>query len=922
MSIPAADGHTRPEPQELFGRDAEVEQLTQVVRSAPEGDRVVILTGEAGSGKSALLDAAARLARDAGQRVLLGAGSEFESDLAFAGLHQLLHPVLSEAGQLLESQRAALLGAVGLRPIADVPKPMDVGIAVLTLLSDLTERGPLTVVIDDAHWMDRASLDVVAFVARRLAEEQISLLIGVRAGEVLPGFDWLGPRVVLGPLDEGAAIRLVSAQAPALTTRGRAQIIGQAAGNPLALRELARAAAADPAVLEVGSAAGALPVSDRLERIFTTQLGELPDETRQALLLLAAADAGDPAQDVFAALPGTGEQWLPAYQGGLVHRVGERIAFRHPLIRAAVYQRASFAERRSAHLRLAAALDGEPDRQAWHRAAAAFQPDAEVATALEQTADRALRRGGYAAAAAALESAAALSTNRADSARLLVAASGAAVYTGDLAWVEQLASRVRSLTDDPGLRRDVSLLAGHLTAFTANHDVAFPALTRIAEQAAGTDPATALDALSLAAVVGFYSGRESHRQVTASLQASVPAHTDDVLELWTAVVCDPFRGRANAAAALPALIGSARHRPDRLVMMAIVAELLDETALAVRTFDDAFALWHARGPLPNGLGCTAALAYLERGRWPQAHAVCAEVASLGQVTGLTHASACANAVEAMVFAQQGDVAQARNLADQALEAVDPDDSRSVAAYARRALATAAAVEGDYETAYQQYRSLFDADGAPVHYHACYPAVADLAAAGARTGHSPEAASIIEQASGRLGEDISPRLAALLRLARARLGDPGEAEPHFRAALTDAALAPFPFERACTLLDYAEWMRRQKRIAEARPLLATASEVFRRLGARPWVERAKGELRAAGIDVADAVPDAIAQLSPQQQEIIQLAARGLTNREIADRMFLSPRTVGSHLYRTFPRLGVTSRAQLRDLLASRAEGPGA
>jgi DNA-binding CsgD family transcriptional regulator len=270
----------------------------------------------------------------------------------------------------------------------------------------------------------------------------------------------------------------------------------------------------------------------------------------------------------------------------------------------------------------------------------------------------------------------------------------------------------------------------------------------------------------------------------------------------------------------------------------------------------------------------------------------------------------------MAFAQQGDVAAARKLAGQALEAVDPDDSRSVAAYARRALAAAAETEGDHETAYQQYRSLFGADGAPVHYHACYPVVADLAAAGARTGRSAEATSILEQSYGRLRADISPRLAALFSLARARLAEPGEAEPHFRAALADAALAPFPFERARTLLAYAEWMRRQKRIAEARPLLAAASEVFRRLGARPWIERAKSELRAAGINVADAVPDAIAQLSPQQQEIIQLAARGLTNREIADRMFLSPRTVGSHLYRTFPRLGITSRAQLRDLLAPR------
>jgi DNA-binding CsgD family transcriptional regulator/energy-coupling factor transporter ATP-binding protein EcfA2 len=921
MSNSAGDGLARLEPEELYGRDAELELLYRVVRSAPEGERVVLLTGEPGSGKSALLDAAARCARDAGQRVLHGVGSEFEADLAFAGLHQLLHPVLSEATGLLESQRTALLGAVGLRPTAEVPKPMEVGIAVLTLLSDLAERGPLTVVVDDVHWMDRASQDVVAFVARRLAEERISLLIGVRAGEVAPGFDRLQRRAVLGPLDEGAAHRLVAAQAADLTMRGREQIIGQAAGNPLALQELAQAAAADPTVLEAGSAAGAPPLSDRLERIYAAHLEELPQETRAALVLLSAADAADPAHDVFAAIPGGAQQWLPAYQAGLVHRTHERIGFRHPLIRTAVYQRATFQERRAAHLRLAAALDNEPDRQAWHRAAAAIQPDTEVATALEHTADRALRRGGYAAAAAALESGAALSTNRADSARLLVAAAGSAAYTGDLPWVERMASRVFSLTDDPTVLSDVSLIAGRLRALTANHDAAYSTLTRLAEQALDTDPARALDALALASVVCFYSGRTVHRQVVGTLTARVAARTDDVLELWIAVVCDPFRCRTPAAAALPALIGSVRHQPDRLVMMAIAAALLDETELAVRTFDEAFALWDAHRPLPNGLGCTAGLAYLAHGRWAQAHAVCAEVASLGDLTGLVHAAACANAVQAMVFAQQGEFEQARNLAEQALVAVDPEDSRSVAAYARQALAAAAAAEDDHESAYRHYRSLFDAAGAPIHYHACYPALADFAAAAARTGHGAEAASILDQALESLGDDVSARLAALFSLARARLADPSNAELHFRAALADAALVPFPFERAHALLAYAEWLRRQRRIAQARPLLATASEVFRRLGARPWIEQAKNELRAAGVDVADAVPDAIAQLSPQQQEIIQLAARGLTNREIADRLFLSPRTVGSHLYRTFPRLGVTSRSQLRDLLASRTGEPG-
>ena len=270
---------------------------------------------------------------------------------------------------------------------------------------------------------------------------------------------------------------------------------------------------------------------------------------------------------------------------------------------------------------------------------------------------------------------------------------------------------------------------------------------------------------------------------------------------------------------------------------------------------------------------------------------------------------------------RGDTAAARARAHEALASVDPLESRSVFVHARRALGATAAAEGSHDTAYAQLRTIFAADGTPVHYHASYPALADLAAAAVRSGHREEAAAVVDRSAHALGDHASARLRALIARARGLLAEPDEAEGHFRAPLAEPALEHWPFERAQTLLDLAERLRRSRRAAQARGPLTEALETFRRLGAHPWAERARAEAPAAGLDTGGAAPDALAGLSPQQRQIIELAARGLTNREIGERLFLSPRTVGSHLYRSFPRLGVTARSQLRDLLSGAcADGP--
>ncbi|MBQ0910947.1 LuxR family transcriptional regulator [Streptomyces sp. RM99] len=905
----------------MVGRETETAEIMRRLATDRCHSEVLILTGEPGAGKSVLLDLAADRARREGSRVLRAVGSESEAHLGFAGLHQMLRPVLGELDSLPARQHSALRAALGLSECTQAPDGMLVGLAVLTLVSELAEPAPLLVVIDDAQWIDRASLDVLSFVARRMDREPVTLLLGARAAAVLPGFDKGYERLDIGPLSGEAANRLLDRQPAPPVGRTRVRVLQEAAGNPLALIELARAAATRQP--DGGTVEGPLPVTDRLERIFAQHARLLPEVTRRSLLLLAAADATD-APTAHRGLPqADDETWAPAERAGLVRRDGARISFRHPLIRSAVYHAASFEERGHAHLALAELLSEESDRRAWHLAAATTRPDEDVSAALRQTADRARRRGGYAAAAAALERAAELSPSRADQARLLTEAAAMAVFTGQLDWVDRLAAEVRGRSDDPALISRASLATGRLMALRRHHAAAFALLTRIAEEAADTRSPRLLEALAAAAVVRYYSGEESQRQHIEKLLGAVPdATVRDALRAWVPAVSDPYGAGASLVPALPGLIAEAKDDADSLTALAIVAWILDQTALAARTFDEAFDRWQAGGSLPDGLGCAVGWAYLEQGRWTEARSVAADISAVASVAGLDHAEACAHVLDATVLALLGESADARRGAERALVLVDPLESRSVAVFARRALGLAATAEGDYDTAYAQFRSAFTDDGDPVHYHVSYTLLAELASAAARLGRRKDAADLLERSARRLGTGVSARVTALLNRGRALLAEPEHAERYFRAALADDTGEQWPFERAQTRLDYGEWLRRRRRIAEARPQLIMALDTFRRLGARPWTERAQAELRAAGITAADGVvPSALTELSPQQQQIVRLAARGLTNREIGESLFLSPRTVGSHLYRVFPKLGITARSQLRDVIEGPLSGTG-
>jgi predicted ATPase len=396
------------QPAGIVGREAALATLRGLVDPVPQASQALLVIGEAGMGKTALLADAAERARSAGMRVLAVTGRESEAKLAFAGLHQLLRPVLSSAAGLPARQAQALLGALGLATDPVASDPLLTGVAVLTLLSDLSERSPVLVVADDAHWLDRSSLDALAFAGSRLDAERVVLLLGARGQAPPSGFDRGFPELHLEPLSAADAGRLLDGQPCPPRGRARAQVLAQAGGNPMALIELAKVIAADPAASRRW-AAEPLPLSDRLSAVITARFAALPERAQAALLLAAVADGPDLGAAASHGPVPDARDLAPAEQLGLVKIDRAGLEFSHPLVRSAIYHSAPFAQRAAAHRQLAGALHGQPDRRAWHLAAAALHPDEHVAALLEATAGQAQQRGGAAAAALAMERAAELS---------------------------------------------------------------------------------------------------------------------------------------------------------------------------------------------------------------------------------------------------------------------------------------------------------------------------------------------------------------------------------------------------------------------------------------------------------------------------------------------------------------------------------
>ncbi len=903
----------------LVGREPELRVLHELVdvlvATAPGPlTTALVVVGDTGIGKTALLDATAEHAHLTGVRLLRADGCRAEADVPFAALSQLLGEVAHLVADLPERQGRAVGTVLDL----DVPPPSELSAlhaGVHRMLRALATDGPVLLLVDDADRLDLPSLHALLFVARRLTiRDRVGVVLAGRGERrPLPG-DAPVPTLALAPLARPAAETLLERLPDPPTGRAREEILDAAAGNPLALVDLAEAGTDRP-----------LAIRGRAAALFADRVRQLPGPTRR-LLLHAAAGEGESTATIGAAAGETGlAGWAPAERDGLVTVDGDHVVFRHPLARAAVYAVATGEERRAAHLALAGAGD-EPHRIAWHHAHAGAGPDEDVAAALAATADRALARGAHREAARAWERAAECSPDPAARVARHHHALRAAYAAGDARWVADQHRVIRELTEDPTIRVLSTLLQAATLMMRARYQDAWRVMQEVAPLLGAVDAPGVVLLAAFLAVAADESGTPGHRAaaeeilrhpavVRASGEVSAGAVSPaDLVWLRGVVGAD----RSSAAAALDEALRAGRAGPgasaDDLHNLGLLADRADDVRRAIDLLTRSLDLMHHEGPAAWGAGALVTL-LIEHGRWTTADEVVVTLGASAENRRVDRLAVEVAASRATLLAQRGDPAAAQEVLAAARSRVDLADNLLLDLRLRSAAAVAATVEGDHPQAYRDLRGAFTVDGEPRHAILSPRLVARLAAA-AGPQERDDAAVVVGRVREAVGERTSARMRLLLHHADALVGSEQDTEHHFRLALADPTGEDWPVERATVRLHYGEWLRRRRRTLEARDMLTAALEAFDVLGAVALAERVRAELRAAGsaehVEV-ESEADPLAGLTPQQREIVRLAAQGLRNREIGERLYLSPRTVGSHLHHAYPKLGISGRHQLGSLL---------
>jgi len=902
----------------LVGRENELHMADDFLDKAAAGGAAFVLAGAPGIGKTALLHAVEAVASAAGRRIVQVVGAEFETDIGFSGLNQVLSPLLSDISVLASVHQEALRVGLG---FGDGPRPdwLLVSNATVALLRHAASIQLLLVIIDDAQWLDRASATVLGFAARRVVP-RVGFLW---AGRPDPGgvIERSGlPTHMLGPVSDDAAAALLDLCSPPLALRVRQRLIVEAEGNPLALIELPTALSA-PQLAATEALPSPLPITARLQALFEGRIKTLPRAT-QRLLLLAALDGAGELQVLQAAADGPEllEDLEPAEQDHLivVDDVNRLVNFRHPLIRSSVVELSTACERRQAHRALASAVLDQPDRHAWHLAGATFETNEQVAALLDQVGQRMFCRGDLAGAATASTRAASLSPVPLDQARRLTEAAQHAAKLGELRTVSQLLAVVGQT--DPGFAGSLggaslaaSLLIGGDGDVSIAHQLLVEALQSHPDPQNAEDD-TLVEALHTLSWICALGGKAELWKPFSEMVSRLTPRAPVYLLLAHTVLADPARATATSLAHLDRALSRSGSETDltSIVRISRSARFVDRLYLCRERLSR-----FVREPVDAGIIEANALRDLclddfFTGQWDESEQLARGLSSAeGQESRLLGCHA--RYILALLAAVRGDDNSNQALCDELTSWAALRTALSIQYTALHARALAAIGRGDFDQAYQWAAAISPPGKFATSVGEALFVCIDLVEAAVRTNRLDEAKAHIAAMREEGIAALSPRLALLVAGAAALAAPDDLATELFEHALAPPGTDRWPFDRARVQLAYGEHLRRIRSMSCSRLQLAAALDVFQRLGAQPWARRTANELRATGqVRPANQRLEP-PSLTPQEETIAKLAATGLTNKQIAQQLYLSHRTIQNHLHRIFPKLGITSRAALRDAL---------
>lgn len=891
---------------EIIGRARQTGRLMGLLT---DDLRALVVEGEAGIGKTVLLDDLGRRARDEGWSVARYDCVEAERRFPYAALDRMLRPLDAYVHALPDHKRRAVDTVLG-RTVGDAPSVMLLGMAVLDLLVLASVDSPLLIVVDDAHWMDAASGDVLMFVARRLSDASVSVVLGVRAGEPT-AVDFAGvEQLELPPLDPGSAAELLDARHPGLRPALRAEVLRWAVGNPLALTEM-------PASLAAGSTAASrpeLPLPRRLERVYVQRLDRLPQEERSALLLLALDGVAE--DDA-----GTGlvHRLDGARAAGLVelHAADGRASFHHPLVRSAVVGAASSEQVRAAHLRLADVRAGDSLRRAHHLASATVEPDETVAQEIQLAAERAVRRGGASVAVSLLVRAAALSENADRREKRLADASYVASQAGLLDDAATLLGRLDRVNGDlssPSMvLTDAYLRLYGDGAVLPAHRLVVDTLQR---HGSDVDDDTLSRLVNVLLAISMYAADPVLWERTEAVVDEYVERLGPVLLLVRDVGGDLLRHAGTARDRVAEAFTLPGHGPRELTLLTLCAFFVDSLE-EHRSFVERVVAREVEAGARADAMTLLHLKLLDQtvsGHWDDAATTYARGLELSAELGFEMYNHLYRAFYARILAQRGDIAGARELGLAVDVWARPRGLGVLLQHVEGAALAGSLAIGAYDAAWTHALGLTSPGSFRPYVHESFHCVLDVVEAGMATGHVEEARRHAQAAAAHHVGAVSPRMNMLCTAALAITEPTAEAGRLFTTAVGIATAPAFPFDLARISLAHGRWLRRNKDLPAARIALTRAVELFESLGSPPWAERAAHELVLAGASGTEAA-ERLAGLTGQELRIAELAASGLSNKEIGAQLYLSPRTVGTHLYRIFPKLDITSRASLRDALGA-------